>query len=233
MFAADAVEDQLAAALAPWQALPGGGALAIRETPAAVTIDVDLGGATAGAAAAFATNLEAMTAIADAVILGDLAGHIVIDPVALRDRQHRGAVLTRLREALADADALLGEDRRIVRFGGFTALGLIEIVRERRTPSLRRQLGGSGDAREARGNTAGRAAWVAAGDALRAVVAHAATHSGRVPGVIVTQNVGEALTGTMAAARLVAESRAGGPIPIRIVAVTPAFAWRLDELEIR
>jgi ribonuclease G len=224
VFAADAVDDQLAAAMAPWQPLPGGGALAVRETPAAVAIDVDFGGAAGGAAAVLATNLEAMTAIAEAIVLGDLAGHIVIDPIAVRDRQHRGAVLARLREALAEAEALLGDERRIVRFGGFTPLGLIELVRERRGPSLRRQLGlGEG------GRTGARAVWVAAGDALRAVMAEAVAHPGRVPALLVSEAVGEALAGTMAAARSAAESRVGEAISVRVVAQPPAFAWRLDE----
>ena len=167
-----------------------------------------------------------MAAIAEAIVLGDLAGHIVIDPIAVRDRQHRGVLLTRLREALAEADALLGADRRIVRVGGFTPLGLIELVRERRAPSLRRQLG---IAAADDGEPAARAPWVAAGDALRAVVARAATHPGRVPALIAGPAVGEALAGAMAAARAAAESRAGGPIPVRIAAPPEVFAWRLED----
>ncbi len=223
VFAADAVDAQLAAALAPWQPLADGGALAIRETPAAVTVDVDLGGASGGSAAVLATNLQAMAAIAEAIVFGDLAGHIVIDPIAVRDRRQRGTMLARLREAVAEAETMLGADRRIIRFGGFTPLGLIELVRERRAPSLRRQLGVTADGSEKEH----RAPWVAAGDALRAVVAEAAVHPGRVPRLLVDEAVGEALTGVMAPARSAAEVLAGGPIEVTAAASTPAQAWRL------
>lgn len=227
VFAEDGVDDQLAAAMAPWQPLPGGGAFAIRETPAAVTVDVDLGAGGGGAAAGRAANIEAMNAVADAIVLRDLAGHIIIDPIGLRDRR-RGAVLARLREALAAAEARLGADGRIIRFGGFTPLGLIELVREKRGPSLRQQLGFGDESRDDE-----KAAWVAAGDALRAAVAEAAAHPGRLPALRVNEAVGEALAGVMATARRAAEARVGGPIPTTVAAARPPAAWSLEGRDCR
>ncbi|MFO1153714.1 MAG: ribonuclease E/G [Rhodospirillales bacterium] len=222
VFAADAVDDQLAAAMAPWQSLAGGGAFAVRETPAAVTIDVDLGAAAGGEAAVRTTNLEAMTAIAEMIVLADLAGHIVIDPVAVRDRRQRAALLDRLRATLAAAEDRLGNDRRVIRFGGFTPLGLIELVRERRAPSLRRQLG-QDDSSE----SASRVPWVAAGDALRALVAETATRPGRVPGLLVNEAVAAALAREMAGARAAAEDRAGGRIAISVADAPVISPWKL------
>lgn len=205
LFVSEAIEERLDAALTPRVTLPSGGAILISETPAVTAIDVDMAAATgAGTTAARSTNVEAMAAIGAAILLRDLAGHIVIDPLAARDRSHRAELIAALRAALA-------EDDRVLRWGGFTPLGLIELTRERRGPSLRRQLGA---ACSACGEGWQRAPWVVAGDALRAVLAEGRAQPGRLPRLVAAPAVADALTGPMAAAHAVAEERQGGRIEV-------------------
>jgi hypothetical protein len=251
--------DAAEAALAPQVALASGGVLAIRETPAAVTVDVDL----AAAADAAAANLEAMAEIARQIGLRDLAGHIVIDPLPTRSGRLRRRMLATLAAALAaDAlpadgrpaeddqmeDAQMGDDQaggdppdgpgaaadraaddgaapRVVRIGGFTALGLIELTRERLGPSLARLAGepcaGCGGGWQA-------AAWLQAGDALRWLLAEARRCPGRLPLLVVSPPLAAALAGPMAAVRRVAEERLGQPIAVRVDPQPDAAGYRLE-----
>lgn len=219
LFAAEAVDDMLEAALEPRQALASGGAILISETPAVTAIDVDLASAQGpGTTAARTTNLEAMAAIGAAILLRDLAGHIVIDPLAARDRSHRAELIGVLR------DALVGDDR-VLRFGGFTPLGLIELTRERRAPSLRRQLGAPCSVC---GEGWRKAPWVIGGDALRAVLAEGRANPGRVPRLVVPPAVADALAHVLAEARAVAEERLGGPLSIESDPQLAATAFRVE-----
>jgi Ribonucleases G and E len=222
LFAGEGVDEMLEAALAPRLTLPSGGAVLISETPAVTAFDVDLAAAQGpGHAAVRSTNLEAMAAIGWSILLRDLAGHIVIDPLSARDRVHRDALMSALRAALA-------EDDRILRWGGFTPLGLIELTRERRGPSLRRQLS---DACDACGEGWRKAAWVVAGDALRALIADGRANPGRLPRLAVAPAVADALAGPMAGARAAAEERLGGPITIESAPVLAPTAFRIDRPE--
>ncbi|WP_223291876.1 ribonuclease E/G [Defluviicoccus vanus] len=218
LFASEGVDEMLDAALLPRVPLPSGGAILISETPAVAAIDIDMAAATGpGMTAVRATNLEAMAAIAEAIVLRDLAGHIVIDPLAARDRSHRGDLVSALRTAMA------GDDR-ILRWGGFTPLGLIELTRERRGPSLRRQLG---TVCGACGEGWQRAPWVAAGDALRAVLAEGRAHPGRLPRLVAAPAVADALNEAMAPAKAVAEERQGGPLVIERDATLAPVGYRV------
>lgn len=206
LFAAEAIDEMLEAALAPRQTLPSGGAIHISETPAVTAIDVDLAAAMGpGNTAARTTNLEAMAAIGAAIQLRDLAGHIVIDPLAARDRSHRAELVGTLRDALVD-------DERVLRLGGFTTLGLIELTRERRGPSLRRQMS---ESCAACADGWSKAPWVVGGDALRAILAEGRASPGRLPRLVVPPAVADALTHALADARTVAEERLGGALTIQ------------------
>ncbi|MGF1641711.1 MAG: ribonuclease E/G [Rhodospirillales bacterium] len=130
------VDEQLEAALAPRIVLPVGGTVTFAETAAVVAIDVDVGAADRGDRdqTILRVNLEAAAAIARQVRLRDLGGHIVVDFVPMKRRDHATRVLDALRSGFAD-------DRGEPQFAGFTRLGLVEMTRRRRGPSLARRLG--------------------------------------------------------------------------------------------
>ncbi len=104
--------------------LPGGGALTIETTAAAAMIDVDSGGA-----ALVATNLAAARIAARQIRLRNLAGPIVIDFIAMRKPGER----ERVRAALAAAVAQMPAPPQLL---GWTRLGHMELVRERRRAAL-------------------------------------------------------------------------------------------------
>ncbi|MFO1156857.1 MAG: ribonuclease E/G [Rhodospirillales bacterium] len=135
LFAAEGIDEAIEAALSAQVPLPSGGRLTIEETEALVAIDVDSGATPAPSprAAALACDLEAAAEIGRHIRLRDLAGTIVIDFVPLRRPAERERVFRALQ------DALEGDDRRL-RIGGWTRLGLLELARERRGPSLLRRL---------------------------------------------------------------------------------------------
>lgn len=133
------VEDQLAAALEPEVALPGGGRLTIERTRALTAIDVD-----GGPRAALDVDLEAAGAIPREMRLRRIGGIIVVDFVDLPRRTER----QRLHRALTGAVA---SDPEQVEVLAMTGLGLVQMTRRRRGPSLDEMLttacpscGGSG-----------------------------------------------------------------------------------------
>jgi Rne/Rng family ribonuclease len=105
-------------------ALPGGGTLTIEETAAFTTIDVDGGGRAASEA-----NLAAVSVIASQIRLRGLAGHILVDFIPTKKRLAKARLLNAFRQALSD-------DPTPTRVTGMTPLGLVEVVRDRRRPSL-------------------------------------------------------------------------------------------------
>ena len=131
LFEAFDVESQIEAALVPVVALPSGGRLIIEETRSVTAIDVDSAGHTAGGPeeTALAVNLEAAAEIAGQLRLRNLAGHIVVDFISMRQRHSGGQVLDALREAVA-------ADLTQTHVAGFTRLGLVEMTRQRRHASL-------------------------------------------------------------------------------------------------
>lgn len=136
LFEAEGVNEAIEAALDPRVPLPGGGRLVIEETAALVAIDVDLGSEAGGSAkaAALACDLQAAAAIGRQLRLRELAGRIVIDFVPIRRPADRARVLAALQAGLDDGE-------RSLRLGGWTRLGLVELIREKRGPSLAARLG--------------------------------------------------------------------------------------------
>lgn len=111
-------------------ALPRGGRLTIEPTRALTAIDVDAGGATHEAA-----NQAAVNSIARQLRLRNIGGIVVIDLVSQKSDWR--PVVDSLRHALADDPA------RTSIAGGVSPLGLMQLSRERRGPSLAEVVGPS------------------------------------------------------------------------------------------
>lgn len=116
--------------------LPSGGEIVVEPTEALTAIDVNTGaitrnkGATGNRASrALATNLEAVEAIARVLRVANIGGLVVIDFLKMNDRGDTQKVLDHLRAAT------LG-DGASVRIGGMSKLGLCDLSRARRGPSL-------------------------------------------------------------------------------------------------
>jgi Rne/Rng family ribonuclease len=125
--------DLFESALMPRIALAGGGEVVIESGLAGTMIDVNMARASSGrgkaADAVRRLNLEAATAIARALRLGNLAGAITIDFVTMQNRDHRREV----EEALAKAAA---NDPLGLEIHGWTRLGHLEATRRRGAASL-------------------------------------------------------------------------------------------------
>jgi ribonuclease G len=126
------VEDEIEKALARRVDLKSGGYLIIDQTEALTTIDVNTGGYVSGRSfdeTIFKTNLEAAQVIARQLRLRNLGGIIIIDFIDMDSEEHRAAVLSEFKKALA-------RDRTKMTVNGFTALGLVEMTRKRTRESL-------------------------------------------------------------------------------------------------
>jgi ribonuclease G len=189
------------AALTPTLALPGGGAIHIAETRAAVLIDVDAGTPEAGSAdrAALAVNLAAATAIARQLRLRQLGGGVVVDFVGLEGRGLR----ERVRQAVATA---LAPDPAQPRILGWTRLGHLELVRPRRGRPLGEAILEPGVSR--------KSAAASAFEALRAVQREARARPAANWRLTVGPGVALALRGAAAAGLRSLEEKLGRRIAI-------------------
>jgi len=130
------VDQEIARALSRRVDLKSGGYLIVDQTEALTTIDVNTGGFVGGRNfddTIFKTNLEAAQAIARQLRLRNLGGIVILDFIDMEDAQHREAVLTELKKALA-------RDRTRMTVNGFSQLGLVEMTRKRTRDSLAHQL---------------------------------------------------------------------------------------------
>jgi ribonuclease G len=126
------IEDEIERALARRVDLKSGGYLIIDQTEALTTIDVNTGafvGARNFDDTIFKTNLEASQSIARQLRLRNLGGIIIIDFIDMDNPDHRDAVLSELKKALA-------RDSSRISVNGFSALGLVEMTRKRTRESL-------------------------------------------------------------------------------------------------
>ena len=126
------VEDEIEKALARRVELKSGGYLIIDQTEALTTVDVNTGGYVGVRNfddTIFKTNLEAAQVIARQLRLRNLGGIIIIDFIDMDSEEHRNAVLSEFRKALA------GDHTRMT-VNGFTQLGLVEMTRKRTRESL-------------------------------------------------------------------------------------------------
>ena len=132
LFDLHGVEDEIGKSLARRVNLKSGGYLIIDQTEALTTIDVNTGGFIGTRSfddTIFKTNLEAAHVIARQLRLRNLGGIIIIDFIDMESNEHKNAVLTEFRKALA-------KDRTRMTVNGFTTLGLVEMTRKRTRESL-------------------------------------------------------------------------------------------------
>lgn len=126
------IDEEIERALARRVDLKSGGYLIIDQTEALTTIDVNTGGFVGSRSfddTIFRTNLEAAHSIARQLRLRNLGGIIIVDFIDMTNSEHRDAVLTELKRALA-------RDRTKASVNGFTSLGLVEMTRKRTRESL-------------------------------------------------------------------------------------------------
>ena len=134
LFESAGVERAIHAALEPRVPLPCGGHLVIESTEALTTVDVNSGSfAAANSAEAARVNLEAARALPRELRLRNIGGIVVVDFIEMSGRDRQRELLRALREGLAD-------DPAPTRISDISPLGLVEISRHRRGPSLSEQL---------------------------------------------------------------------------------------------
>ena len=122
------LEDQLVQAVSPLVQLKSGGRLHIEQTKAFVTIDVDSGSINQ-TDNVYELNNDAAYEIARQIKLKNLSGKIIIDFAGSKEYQFMKPVMDILSVSLAD-DPCRG------RVLGLSKAGNIEILRQRRRPSL-------------------------------------------------------------------------------------------------
>ena len=222
LFAAYGVDDAIDRALARMVPLRSGGRLTIEETEALAVIDVDIGGTSGSSPRLGGAGMRPGGGG------GDRAGdrdprprrhhHDRLRPAPPPDRAGTGAYALR--------SSLAGDDRQ-VRVAGWTRLGLVEMSRERRGPSLAGRL--TVDCASCGGH--GReisACWVA-GDALRAMLAEARRAPAAPPSLVASPAVLEQLRGPLAQALAEIERKLGVKIALVEADVRPAEAFHARE----
>ncbi len=126
------IESQIETAYQREVTLPSGGGIVIDYTEAMVSIDINSARSTKGSdieETALTTNLEAADEVARQLRLRDLGGLVVIDFIDMNAARNQREVETRLREALK-------MDRARVQVGRISRFGLLEMSRQRLSPSL-------------------------------------------------------------------------------------------------
>ncbi|NIG62205.1 MAG: ribonuclease E [Serratia symbiotica] len=126
------IESQIESAFQREVRLPSGGSIVIDSTEALTAIDINSARATRGGdieETAFNTNFEAADEIARQLRLRDLGGLIVIDFIDMTPVRHQREVENRLRDAVR-------QDRARIQIGRISRFGLLEMSRQRLSPSL-------------------------------------------------------------------------------------------------
>jgi ribonuclease G len=132
----DEIWEQVEAALEPAVPLPSGGSLLFESGATLTAVDVNSGrqvgdpyGQSGAERTLLRTNLEAAAEIARQLRLRNLGGVIIVDFIDLKSRDHRRQVVEALRRALST-------DPAPCRVEAMSPLGLVEMTRRRRGPSL-------------------------------------------------------------------------------------------------
>ncbi len=126
------IESQIESAFEREVRLPSGGSIVIDPTEALTSIDINSARATKGSdieETALNTNLEAADEIARQLRLRDLGGLVVIDFIDMTPIRNQREVENRLRDAVR-------VDRARVQIGRISRFGLLEMSRQRLSPSL-------------------------------------------------------------------------------------------------
>ena len=112
--------------------LPSGGSIVIDVTEALTAIDINSARSTRGGdieETALNTNLEAADEIARQLRLRDLGGLVVIDFIDMTPVRHQREVENRIRDAVR-------QDRARIQISRISRFGLLEMSRQRLSPSL-------------------------------------------------------------------------------------------------
>ncbi|MGY6630038.1 MAG: ribonuclease G [Wenzhouxiangella sp.] len=129
-------EQEIERALSRTVPLKSGGHIAIDQTEAMTTVDVNTGafvGSRNLEETIYKTNLEAAQAIARQLRLRNLGGIIIIDFIDMSEDEHKRQVMRTLQRALA-------RDHARTFVSELSALGLVEMTRKRTTESLEHRL---------------------------------------------------------------------------------------------
>ncbi|MGF7453828.1 ribonuclease E [Pasteurella bettyae] len=126
------IESQIESAFQREVRLPSGGSIVIDVTEALIAIDINSARSTRGGdieETALNTNLEAADEIARQLRLRDLGGLVVIDFIDMTPVRHQREVENRMREAVR-------QDRARIQISRISRFGLLEMSRQRLSPSL-------------------------------------------------------------------------------------------------
>ncbi|PPI86844.1 ribonuclease E [Candidatus Pantoea edessiphila] len=126
------IESQIESAFQREVSLPSGGSIIIDTTEALTAIDINSARSTRGKdieTTALNTNLEAVKEIARQLRLRDLGGLIVIDFIDMNSLDNQQIIEDRLREEVS-------QDRARVQINHISCFGLLEMSRQRISPSL-------------------------------------------------------------------------------------------------
>lgn len=126
------IESQIESAFQREVRLPSGGSIVIDATEALTAIDINSARSTRGSdieETALNTNLEAADEIARQLRLRDLGGLIVIDFIDMTPVRHQREVENRIRDAVR-------QDRARIQISRISRFGLLEMSRQRLSPSL-------------------------------------------------------------------------------------------------
>lgn len=115
----------------PYALLAGGANILIQGTAALTAIDVNRG---ADKNSNLTINLEAATEMIRQIRIRNLGGIIMVDFLKLKTEKERQQLLSHI-------ERLVDDDPCTVQIHGFTALGLLEMARQRRTPTLYERVG--------------------------------------------------------------------------------------------
>jgi ribonuclease G len=134
LFDKHGVEEELQQAFQRTVVLKSGGHIVIEATEALVSIDVNTGRFTGKGKkdpeeTILRTNLDAAHEIAKQLRLRDIGGIIVVDFIDMESQEHRDKLIHEMR-------SLLGRDRARTKAFEVSALGLVEMTRQRTRPSL-------------------------------------------------------------------------------------------------
>lgn len=126
------IESQIESAFQRVVRLPSGSSIVIDTSEALTAIDINSARSTRGGdieETAFNTNLEAADEITRQLRLRDLGGLIVIDFIDMTSVRHQREVENCLRESIR-------QDRARIQIGRISRFGLLELSRQRLSPSL-------------------------------------------------------------------------------------------------
>ena len=126
------IESQIESAFQREVRLPSGGSIVIDVTEALTAIDINSARSTRGGdieETALNTNLEAADEIARQLRLRDLGGLVVIDFIDMTPVRHQREVENRIRDAVR-------QDRARIQISRISRFGLLEMSRQRLSPSL-------------------------------------------------------------------------------------------------